>query len=144
MAAAHPKAVRQLPATRPCRNHSALEPELDPARTNPTSQELMNDHAPDQVLCRLIAYTAQTLNVTPDQIVSSKRERELVLARSIIADIAYSDFLYNYCQIGKALNRNHTTIMHNVKVLAKDIRHYHNIGRIREKVLNTYYSFLQQ
>ena len=104
----------------------------------------MNDHAPDQVLCRLIAYTAQTLNVTPDQIVSSKRERELVLARSIIADIAYSDFLYNYCQIGKALSRRHTTVMHNVKVLAKDIRHYHNIGRIREKVLNTYYSFLQQ
>ena len=61
----------------------------------------MNDHAPDQMLCRLIAYTAQTLNVTPDQIVSSKRERELVLARSIIADIAYSDFLYNYCQTMK-------------------------------------------
>ena len=43
MAAAHPKAVRQLPATRPCRNHFPLAGELGAARSCHSSQESMNN-----------------------------------------------------------------------------------------------------
>ena len=97
----------------------------------------------DLITRTILGYTAEVIGVNPDDITSSVKTRELVLARSIFADIAYSEYLYTYCQIGRIIKRNHATVMHNLEILAINMRARPDIKFLRTQVLNRTRDFLQ-
>ena len=97
----------------------------------------------DLITRTILGYTAEVVGVNPDQITSEVKTRELVLARSIFADIAYSEYLYTYCQIGRIIKRNHATVMHNLEILAINMRARPDIKFLRTQVLNRTRDFLQ-
>ena len=57
-------------------------------------------------------YVAATYGITPDDIYSARRTLKLVEARHIVAYVARNATLYSYPQIGRCLNRDHSTIIH--------------------------------
>ena len=97
----------------------------------------------DLISRTILGYTAEVVGVSPDDILSEVKTQELVLARSIFADIAYSEYLYTYCQIGRIIKRNHATVMHNLEILAKNMRARPDIKFLRTQVLNRTRDFLQ-
>ena len=97
----------------------------------------------DLITRTILGYTAEVVGVSPDDILSEVKTQELVLARSIFADIAYSEYLYTYCQIGRIIKRNHATVMHNLEILAKNMRARPDIKFLRTQVLNRTRDFLQ-
>ena len=97
----------------------------------------------DLISRTILGYTAEVVGVSPDDILSEVKTRELVLARSIFADIAYSEYLYTYCQIGRIIKRNHATVMHNLEILAKNMRARPDIKFLRTQVLNRTRDFWQ-
>ena len=97
----------------------------------------------DLITRTILGYTAEVIGVNPDDITSSVKTRELVLARSIFADIAYSEYLYTYSHIGRILKRNHATVMHNLEILANDMRSRPELKFLRSQVLNRTRDFLQ-
>ncbi len=97
----------------------------------------------DLISRTILGYTAEVVGVSPDDILSEVKTRELVLARSIFADIAYSEYLYTYCQIGRIIKRNHATVMHNLEILAINMRARPDIKFLRTQVLNRTRDFLQ-
>ncbi len=97
----------------------------------------------DLISRTILGYTAEVVGVSPDDILSEVKTQELVLARSIFADIAYSEYLYTYCQIGRIIKRNHATVMHNLEILAINMRARPDIKFLRTQVLNRTRDFLQ-
>jgi len=97
----------------------------------------------DLISRTILGYTAEVLGVNPDDITSSVKTQELVLARSIFADIAYSEYLYTYCQIGRIIKRNHATVMHNLEILANDMRSRPELKFLRSQVFHRTKDFLQ-
>ena len=97
----------------------------------------------DLITRTILGYTAEVVGVNPDDITSSVKTRELVLARSIFADIAYSEYLYTYSHIGRILKRNHATVMHNLEILANDMRSRPELKFLRSQVFNRTKDFLQ-
>jgi chromosomal replication initiation ATPase DnaA len=97
----------------------------------------------DLITRTILGYTAEVVGVNPDDITSSVKTRELVLARSIFADIAYSEYLYTYSHIGRILKRNHATVMHNLEILANDMRSRPELKFLRAQVFNRTKDFLQ-
>ena len=97
----------------------------------------------DLITRTILGYTAEVIGVNPDDILSNVKTQELVLARSIFADIAYSEYLYTYCQIGRIIKRNHATVMHNLEILAINMRARPDIKFLRTQVLNRTRDFLQ-
>jgi chromosomal replication initiation ATPase DnaA len=97
----------------------------------------------DIVTRTILGYTAETLMVNPDEIISACRNRELVLARSIFADIAYYKYRYTFQAIGKILNRHHATIMHNVYTFHNDVEQRPELSYLRQDVLRKVNGFLQ-
>ena len=98
----------------------------------------------DIVTRTILGYTAETLTVNPDEITSACRNRELVIARSIFADIAYYKYRYTFQAIGKILNRHHATVMHNVYTFHNDVEQRPELAYLRQEVLYKVRDFLQQ
>ena len=48
----------------------------------------------------LVDTTAMIFGITPDQVRSPSRERPCVIARNIVADIAYNEYLFTFMAIG--------------------------------------------
>ena len=97
----------------------------------------------DLITRTILGYTAEVVGVNPDQITSSIKTREFVLARSIFADIAYSEYMYSYSRIGRILNRDHATVMHNIEVLNSQMWQLPSIKQLRKEVFNRTKEFLQ-
>jgi hypothetical protein len=76
------------------------------------------------------------LGIPIENIYSKSRLRPLVIARSIIADIAYSEFLFTYKNIGMELNRDHATIVHNLMTHVQDTRSTPELKFLRSQVLH--------
>ena len=98
----------------------------------------------DIVTRTILGYTAETLMINPDLIATPSRNRELVLARSIFADIAYYKYRYTFQAIGKVLNRHHATVMHNVYTFHNDVKQRPELAYLRQEVLHKVNEFLQQ
>jgi len=97
----------------------------------------------DLITRTILGYTAEVVGVNPDDITSSVKTRELVLARSIFADIAYSEYLYTYSHIGRIIKRDHATVMHNIEVLNNQMWQLPSIKHLRKEVFNRTKEFLQ-
>ena len=119
---------------------SNLVPNRSKPLDAPTSKPVLTM---DLISRTILGYTAEVVGVSPDDILSNVKTQELVLARSIFADIAYSEYLYTYCQIGRIIMRNHATVMHNLEILAINMRARPDIKFLRTQVLNRTRDFLQ-
>jgi len=98
----------------------------------PTKKRPSNLH-----IIRVIAEaTSEVLGIPIENIYSKSRLRPLVIARSIIADIAYSEFLFTYKNIGMELNRDHATIVHNLMTHVQDTRSTPELKFLRSQVLH--------
>ena len=98
----------------------------------PTKKRPSNLH-----IIRVIAEaTSEVLGIPIENIYSKSRLRPLVIARSIIADIAYSEFLFTYKNIAIELNRDHATIIHNLVTHVQDSRSTPQLKFLRSQVLH--------
>jgi len=95
------------------------------------------------VIYHMIQEVAQIFNTTPSAIVSVNRKRKNVLARNMVADIAYSDFLFTYSEIGSILKRTHSTLIKNTLTYSSDLRARPELKLIRKKVLHNAQEYLR-
>jgi chromosomal replication initiation ATPase DnaA len=68
---------------------------------------------------RVIAVTAAHFAVAPGQLISIEKHRDVVQARMVAAWLLRQDGR-SYSEIGRALDKDHTTIMHAVKRVEAD------------------------
>ncbi len=83
---------------------------MDATSRTPTPQQMT-----PALIHHLVDTTAAIFGITPDQVRSSSRERPCVIARNIVADIAYNEYLFTFMAIGKELNRHYSTIIINLE-----------------------------
>ncbi len=96
------------------------------------------------VIYHLVQDVAKIFNTTPSAICSSSRKRENVLARNVITDVAYNDFLFKYHEIGVVLKRNHSTLIKNKLSYEQDLTAMPELKYIRRKVLHNAQDYLLQ
>ena len=97
-----------------------------------------------EIIENMVLICAEVFGINSEEITSPKRTRVCVLARSLIADIAYKEYLFTYYAIGKALNRDHATIMHAITTLANDSDQIPELKYLRRQVFNKSQDVLQQ
>jgi chromosomal replication initiation ATPase DnaA len=90
----------------------------------------------------IVDSTATILGISREAICSSSRKRANVIARNIITDVAYNDFLFKYHEIGAVLKRNHSTLIKNKLSYEQDIIATPEIKYIRRQVLHNAQDFL--
>jgi len=95
------------------------------------------------VIYHMIQECAAIFNTTPSAICSVNKKRKNVLARMMVADIAYSEFLFTYNEIGKILKRSHSTLIKNNLSYSSDLRAIPELRVIRKKVLHNAHDYLQ-
>jgi chromosomal replication initiation ATPase DnaA len=80
---------------------------------------------------QLLLKTAEKFAVTPDLILSSRRDSHLVRAREAIVFVLRRQHGSSLTRIGKVLNRHHTTVLH-AEIQAAE--RYKNLPTFREAV----------
>jgi len=98
----------------------------------------------NQLLDHIVDTTAMVYGVTEEELASPCRKQHLVYARNMVADIAYSEFLYTYSFIGHRLNRTHGTLIKNLESFAQDCRTNPQLKAIRAMIHQSAKEFLQQ
>lgn len=92
-----------------------MSPDLELAQT------ILGKTSKPVTLDRIIQVVAEQYRVTPDDLVSPKRNKEYTQPRHIacylIRDMTGSSFQ----QIGKAFDRDHTSVMHGIKKVQREI-----------------------
>ena len=91
----------------------------------------------------LVDTTAAIFGITPDQVRSPSRERPCVIARNIVADIAYNEYLFTFMAIGKELNRHYSTIIINLESFHNDCKAKPQLRYLRRQVFNNAQDYLQ-
>ena len=91
----------------------------------------------------LVDTTAMIFGITPDQVRSASRERPCVIARNIVADIAYNEYLFTFMAIGKELNRHYSTIIINLESFHADCKAKPQLRYLRRQVFNNAQEYLQ-
>ncbi len=77
---------------------------------------------------RIIQIVSQFFELEPSEIIGSRRFKELVYPRQLAMYLLRHELSYSYPQIGKALGgKDHTTIMHGVEKIAKELARNTNI-----------------
>jgi chromosomal replication initiation ATPase DnaA len=90
----------------------------------------------------IVDSTATILGISREAICSSSRKRANVIARNIITDVAYNDFLYKYHEIGVVIGRTHSTLIKNKRSYEQDIIATPEIKYIRRQVLHNAQDYL--
>jgi chromosomal replication initiation ATPase DnaA len=80
---------------------------------------------------QLLLKTAEKFAVTPDLILSNRRDSHLVNARQVIVFVLRRQHGWSLTRIGHMLNRHHTTVLHAETQAAE---HYENLPTFREAV----------
>ncbi len=96
------------------------------------------------LLDHIIDSTAIIYGITERELSSPCRKQHLVHARNMVADIAYTEFIYTYSVIGKRLNRTHGTLIKNLESFAQDCRTNPQLKAIRAMIHQSAKDFLQQ
>jgi chromosomal replication initiation ATPase DnaA len=90
----------------------------------------------------MVQEISKIFNTTPSAICSANRRRENVLARNIVTDIAYNDFLFKYHEIGAVIKRNHSTLIKNKTSYEQDMIAMPELKYIRRQVLHNAQDYL--
>ena len=88
--------------------------------------------------------TSEVLGIPLKDIYSKSGKRHFVVARNIISDIAYSEYLFTYKAIAMELGRDHTTIYENLATHVQHARRIPHINFIRSQVLNKVADILRE
>jgi len=94
------------------------------------------------VIYQMVQDVAKIFNTTPSAVCSANRRRENVLARNIVTDIAYNDFLFKYHEIGVVIKRTHSTLIKNKRSYEQDMNAMPEIKYIRRQVLHNAQDYL--
>lgn len=68
---------------------------------------------------KIISATTEVTGVTRIQIMSTRREREYVIARWMAMYVARETTTMSFPQIGRAMNRDHTSVIYGIKNISK-------------------------
>ena len=99
-----------------------------PAERKPTN---------DPRIIKIIAeVTSELLGVPKNSIYSKSRKKPCAVARNIISDIAYSEYLFTYKAIGDELGRECSTITKNLVTHNFDMERLPNIKYIRSRIVS--------
>lgn len=80
--------------------------------------------------------TSEVLGVPIKDIYSKSHKKPCVVARNIISDIAYSEYLFTYKAIGAELGRECSTIIRNLVTHNLDMEKLPNIKYIRSRIVS--------
>jgi chromosomal replication initiator protein len=69
---------------------------------------------------RVIMAVAESFDISTRLMMSTSRQRELVLARNMCMYIMKTYFNMTLKEIGKAFSRDHTTVIHAIKMFQQD------------------------
>lgn len=69
----------------------------------------------------LLDVCSESLGVPKEKIMGRDRLRPIVVTRQIYAYLARKYFSYGLLEIGKSINKDHTTIIHSIKMVEKMI-----------------------
>lgn len=95
---------------------------LDFERVRASVKEFIQPKGSDgEKMGEIIAAVSQKYNVTKDDILSDKRKKEIAMARHICVYLARSLTALSQAQIGKALNRDRTTIVSSESVVKQEM-----------------------
>lgn len=64
----------------------------------------------------IVRQTCETHDVTRDAIFSKNRSKKVVMARAIIYDRIRKELGWSYPKIGKLFGRDHTTVLHGIRL----------------------------
>ena len=67
----------------------------------------------------LMEISAKVLDTTPEKIMGKERYRKTVVARQIYSYLSRTIFDYGLVEIGKSINKDHTTIIHSIRHVKK-------------------------
>ena len=83
----------------------------------------------------IILAVSKKYDISRDDILSSKRNMEIAMARHICVYIARTMTTLSQGQIGKALNRDRTTVISSEKVIKEEMEHNSELAmEIRELI----------
>jgi len=90
-----------------------LENATIPEEAHPTDEDKNTlPYASANKIKMIVRYVAATYGISPDDIYSARRTLRLVEARHIVAYVARNATLYSYPQIGRCLNKDHSSVIH--------------------------------
>lgn len=122
--------VRQIES---CLQNLILKAQL--LKTGITMQmawEAVQHYAPREKkldLEKIVAYVSQGYGVSPDQLRSKKRKRELVTARNTIFFLARKHTALSLAEIGNAFHRTHSTVIKGITSLEREMCRETSLGR---------------
>lgn len=83
----------------------------------------------------LLSHISKFFNISKDKILSKRRNKHLVYPRQILCYLLKEEANYSYPAIGKFLNgRDHTTILHAVKKIEKNLNHNNQLRQDIDKL----------
>ncbi len=85
--------------------------------------DIISDTKPEPVsIEKIISEVARTYNVSESDILSNRRTAHLVLARKVAMYISRETTSLSYKAIGKAFNKDHTSVLHNVNSIEEFLK----------------------
>ena len=103
--------------------------------------EVVRDMIPDPITVdRIIEEVSRTYNVSVDQILSKAHTADIVFARQVAIFITWQVLNLSYADIGRAFDKNHTTVLYSVKKVT-DIR---KTDAYQNKLINDIIANLKQ
>jgi chromosomal replication initiator protein len=87
---------------------------------------------------QLIELVARTLNFKPDQILSTSREKSIMLARQICMYLFKQDLDYCFTAIGSVFGKSHSTVIHSVEKVEQELKSDSTIRKYIDTIRNNY------
>lgn len=114
-----------------------VTPSLDSA--NKILQDIITSKGKNLSVQKILKIVGQFFNIEPKELVSAKRNKELVWPRQIVMYLLRHEMNLSFPKIGHELNKkDHTTIMHGVGKIEKEIGFNENLKQeltlIKEKL----------
>jgi chromosomal replication initiation ATPase DnaA len=93
----------------------------------------------------LLGICAEVMDTTPEKIIGKERFRKTVVARQIYCYISRRFLNYNLGEIGKSINKDHTTVIHSTRFVTNMLEMDDPIisipyGKIMEKLKENNYT----
>tara|TARA_B100001248_G_C27278837_1_gene406672 strand:- start:197 stop:634 length:438 start_codon:yes stop_codon:yes gene_type:complete len=116
-----------------------LQAEDQTSKSIASTPEDLSDLKQD-IKCRDIILAASRLTeVTPEEILSPRRKKHITLVRHLVYKLTSELCPYSYPQIGRMLDRDHSTVIAGIKAVDIKIMHHQYIRdlyhKIRQEVL---------
>lgn len=102
---------------------SNLQEKITIATAQIAIKDIRNDNKPEPVTVkRIIDEVARTYNVTPDDIIGTKRDADIAHARHIAIYVVHEITQMSTKKVGASFNRNYSTVIHSCKMVEELIK----------------------